>query len=165
MSQQKIYPVGRVYTIRSYQTDEIYIGSTFNPLYKRFAEHKNVFNQYKKGNHNYITSFKLIEYDDCYIELLEEYQNLTKDQLNKHEGEYIRKNNCVNKYVAGRKKKEYDEQYRKDNSNKIKQYRQDNRDKQKQKFNCECGGKFTREKKSQHIKSKKHQNYCDKNAV
>ena len=58
-------------------------------------------------------------------------------------------------------------QYKSDNADKIKQqgkqYRTDNSDKikqwQKTKHNCDvCGGKYTSSGKSQHYKSKKHQN-------
>lgn len=97
--------------------------------------------------------------------------------------------NCVNKVIAGRTPKEYYQdnkdnfkQYREDNKDKIKenikqwkkdnkeqikrhmkQYRQDNKDKIKQqktqKHNCPCGGRYTQTNKTQHIKTKKHQDY------
>jgi hypothetical protein len=38
-------------------------------------------------------------------------------ELDKREGEHIRNNNCINKYIAGRTMKEYYE----DNKEKIKQ--------------------------------------------
>ena len=93
---------------------------------------------------------------------------------------------CVNKCVAGRtleqyhrdnadKIREVSKQYRKDNVEKIKdrhrqyridnadkikdrhrQYRHDNAYKIKEKFECACGGRFTRHNKVRHNKSKKH---------
>jgi hypothetical protein len=60
--------------------------------------------------------------------------------------------------------KQYQKQYNIDNADKIKeqtkQYRQNNSDiintKQKQKFTCDCGGKYTKVHKQEHFKSKKH---------
>ena len=34
------YQNGKIYKIHSYQTDDIYIGSTTNTLSRRFSEHK-----------------------------------------------------------------------------------------------------------------------------
>ena len=128
----KIHDIGRVYCIRSYQTDNIYIGSTFQPLHKRIYGHKSSYKQWQNKKHNYITSFELIKYDDCYIELIEEYKNLNKKELEKYEGDHIRKNDCVNKIIVGRTQKEY----YKDNNDKIleqkKEYYQDNNDKIKE---------------------------------
>jgi len=62
------------------------------------------------------------------------------------------------------KKKEYDKKYREANKDKlnqyIKEYRENNKDKlkeqQQKKYECECGGKYTHQNKSIHIKSKRH---------
>ena len=40
-----------------------------------------------------------------------------------------------------------------------KQYRQDNKELSQEKHNCECGGKYTTEHKSHHLKSEKHKLY------
>ena len=34
------YQNGKIYVLRSHKTDDIYIGSTTQSLYKRFYEHK-----------------------------------------------------------------------------------------------------------------------------
>jgi len=179
---QKIHPLGKIYAIRSFETDDIYIGSTFNPLYKRLASHKNHFKKYKNGTwHKFITSFKILEHNDAYIELLEEYQNLTKDQLNKYEGEYIRKMKCVNKCIMGRSRSEYyidnkdiilecSRQYYINNKDVIleynRQYNINNKERIKklknEKIICESGKTFTRSNKNKHIKTKKHIQYLNK---
>jgi len=69
----------------------------------------------------------------------------------------------LNKYVPSRTKKEY---YA-DNANEIKerhkQYYIENKDKinkmWNEKFTCECGGKFTLNNKTHHLKTNKHQDY------
>ena len=46
-------------------------------------------------------------------------------------------------------------------NNKCKKYNEVNKDKLQEKFNCDCGGKYTLAGKSQHIKSLKHKNYIE----
>ena len=120
------YQNGKIYTIRSHQTDKFYIGSTTQPLSKRLSCHKAHLRAYLDGKHHKITSFDIIEYGDAYIELLEIYPCDNKMMLDKREGEFIRSEpNCVNKCVAGRTQKEYIAE----NADKIKQYREQNADK------------------------------------
>ena len=111
------------------------MGSTTQILCRRFSNHKTDYNSYvNNGFKGFITSFKIIELGDSYIELLEQINCDTKTQLEMREGELIRihKDLCINKIIVGRTK----QQYRLDNIDKIKQqqrqYKQDNPDKIKQ---------------------------------
>ena len=93
------YNNGKIYTIRSTTTDKYYIGSTVQPLYKRFHDHKDKYNKYlktKKGGYN--RSYEIFKLGDAYIELLENSPCKNKDELTRREGELIRqyKNNLVN---------------------------------------------------------------------
>jgi hypothetical protein len=126
----KDYSDGKIYCIRSHQTDDIYIGSTIQPLARRMGNHRKEYKHWLNGKHHYITSFDLLKYEDCYIELLEDYPCETKEQLHKKEGEYIRKMKCVNKNIAGRTTKEH----REDNKEKIKEYGKQYYEKNKQKI-------------------------------
>jgi hypothetical protein len=156
---------GKIYAIRSHQTEQIYVGSTCQPLYKRFHQHK-------KSN---CSSREIMKYPDVFIELLENYACADKNELNRREGELIRLHNSINKRIAGRTQSEYREehkdelkQYREEhkdekkqyNKQYNKQYRTDNKqeitEKKKQKYNCFCGGRYTNNDKSKHSKSKKH---------
>ena len=139
------YELGKIYVLRSHKTDKIYIGSTAQKLLStRLGGHKRNYKRWLNGKDNYTTSFELIKYDDCYIELLQEYPCENRHQLCKKEGEYIRKMNCVNKLIAGRTNREwhqdnkeniqeYQKQYHQVNQQKIKertkQYYQENKDK------------------------------------
>ena len=119
------YKNGKIYSIRSYQTDQIYIGSTTQSLSKRFSKHKSDYKKYIKCNNIcYISSFKILQFEDAYIELLEECPCENKEQLCKREGELIRIYDCVNKVISGRTRKEYKEQ----NKDKIKEYYDKNKD-------------------------------------
>ena len=122
------YNNSMIYTIRSPATDKYYIGSTTQILCKRFSDHNRHYKKYLDEKHHFVTSFKIIELGDSYIELLEEVNCENKNQLEKREGDAIRKHkaNCVNKRIEGRTKK----QHYNDNKDKIaeykKQYRLDN---------------------------------------
>tara|TARA_R100000951_G_scaffold65420_1_gene55208 strand:- start:45 stop:533 length:489 start_codon:yes stop_codon:yes gene_type:complete len=152
----------KVYAIRSHQTEEIYIGSTCDTLPKRFYSHKRHFKRYQNGKAHYITSFKMLEYPDARIELLENCPCNDKNELTRREGELIRANpNCVNKQIAGRTRRQYLE----DNAETIKaywkEYQQANTHKLKEKHDCPCGGKYTTANQAQHLKTKKHQKYLE----
>ena len=128
--QNNKYNNSMIYTIRSPHTNKFYIGSTTQRLCKRFTNHKSSYNAYVNNIGNYITSFKIIELGDSYIELLERFDCEDKNELEKREGELMRlhKDLCINKQIAGRTIK----QYHIDNVDKRKQYDIDNADKIKQ---------------------------------
>lgn len=93
------YSEGKIYAIKSKNTEDIYIGSTTTTLTKRLSQHKR--------SSKYATSKDIIKCGDYYIELLEKYPCENRKQLQLKEGEYIRNNKCVNKMVCGRTHKEY----------------------------------------------------------
>ena len=103
------YKNGKIYSIRSPNTDLIYIGSTATELRKRFYQHKCVYNRYKKTGKKGTCSWIIFESGAAYIELLENYPCADKGELNRREGQLIRKHKdiCCNMVVAGRSNKEY----------------------------------------------------------
>ena len=168
------YKNGKIYTIRSYQTDQIYIGSTTQTLTRRLSLHKSNFKKWKNGKFNYVSSYELMKYDDVYIELLELCPCENKMELCRREGELIREMECLNKRIEGRTDKEYKadnkekikiqrKTYRETNKEQIKiqtkEYREKNKDKINNKYECYCGGKYRYSHKSKHFKSQKHQAY------
>ena len=42
------YQDGKIYAIKSYETDKVYIGSTTLTLQQRFSNHKSAYELYKK---------------------------------------------------------------------------------------------------------------------
>ena len=158
------YSKGKIYCLRSHQTDDVYVGSTVESLSNRKAKHKSKYKGFLNGKYHYVTSFEIIKYDDCYIELIEDCPCENKGQLDRKEGEYIRNMDCVNKHVAGRTRKEYrednkerikenDKKYYKNNKEKIKEklkkYYKNNKEKIKEKV------KEYRENNKEKIKEKK----------
>jgi len=127
------YENGKIYTIRSYKTDLVYVGSTTQPLSKRMYDHKLNYNKWLKNSKNYTSSVEIFKLDDePYIELVKNYSCNCKDELHKEEGKYIRKLKCVNKYIAGRSSKERYEENKEIRKENMKEYYKDNKEKMKE---------------------------------
>ena len=123
------YQNGKIYTIRSRsRPDLVYIGSTTQGLAMRFGEHNRKYRQWLNGKANDVTSFRVIEIGDAYIELLENFPCNSKEELHAREGHHMREIDCVNRCIAGRTKAEYYQDNREAIALTMKQYHQDNRD-------------------------------------
>lgn len=182
------YQNSRLYAIRSYCTEEIYIGSTAQPLSRRMADHRSLFKRYNEGKTiKYLTAFEILKYDDVYIEQLELFPCANVEELRKREGELIRSMDCVNKCIAGRtpkqhyqdnkesilarqkqyndehkvEKQQYDKQYHQDHKVEKKKYYQANKASINAKHECPCGGRYTHQNKKQHERSNKHFDYMN----
>lgn len=175
------YQNGKIYKIFSDECYEIYIGSTCRELNQRFNEHKYDYKQWTQGNEKFIFSFPFFQIcNDAKIELIEAYPCNSKEELHARERYWIEQNEgiCINKHIPGRTRKEYyddnkdkiieyQQQYREDNKAQIneqaKQYYQDNKqlinEKQNIKFNCECGGSYSKRCKIKHQQTIKHQQF------
>ena len=80
---------GKIYIIRSHQTNDVYYGSTIQKyLSKRMCQHKEIYKLYLKNEINFITSFDIIKFEDAYIELVEEIEFENKEQLYALEGKF-----------------------------------------------------------------------------
>jgi len=130
----------KIYKIKSPDTDKIYIGCTKSKLKRRLCEHNSRYKQYCNGKSHYYSSFDIIKYGNAEIELVEEVK-VDKD-ANVVEGNIIREtDNCVNRVIAGRTKR----QYYQDNRLKILNYK-------KTKVSCDfCEKQISRAHISRHI--------------
>ena len=152
------YQNGKIYKLISKEMPGlVYYGSTYTTLKKRMSVHASPSNK--------SCSKLLFGYGTPEIILIEDYPCSSKKELARREGEYHRGNECINKNVAGRTHKEY----RDDNKEKTKIYYIDNKEiineRKREKYDCECGGKYTRCHKASHIKSKKHQEFISSKIV
>ena len=147
MAVDNRYARGQIYTIRSYKTDKVYVGSTIQPLCKRLSGHRKKYTMYKKGTHHYVTSFDIfdIDFEGVFIELYENYPCDSKAELNRREGQVIREMNCVNKKVAGRTMAEWHQ----DNKERVKEQKN-------KKYECPCGGRYIHSNRVRHFKSINH---------
>ena len=143
--------LGKVYCIRSNQTNQIYIGSTFKKyLSSRLSNHKYCFN----NDLSYCSSFEVVKYPDCYIEIISENLNVSREMLQKLERIIIENSpNCVNKNIPTRTTKEY--YYA--NHEKCKLHlRTVGRAKI---VCCDCGLQYNYSAKTCHVRSDKHKNH------
>lgn len=143
--------IGYIYKILSPSTDKVYIGSTIQDLNSRFSFHKGDMKRKNMG------SKEIMKYPDAEIILLEEVIFDNKKELKFKERCYYEKykNIRVNKLNPILTDGE-----RKINADKCKaRYVIKNREKMKEKFNCDCGGKYTLSGRLQHTKTFKHLNY------
>ena len=127
------YSKGQIYTIRNCDDNTlIYVGSTVQPLHKRFYQHK--LNSKRERCMNiklYVTVNN--NWENWYIELYELYSCNSKNELCKREGQVIRLIGNLNSQITGRTMKEYHienadkikeqkKEYQIENADKIKEY-------------------------------------------
>ena len=105
------YSQGKIYMLTSEQTPEIYIGSTKETLEERLTKHKSDYKRWLEGKYHYVSSYEILQYEDCEIKLIQNYPCNTEQELRKKEGEYQIMMDCVNKHIAGRTCKEYHKEY------------------------------------------------------
>jgi hypothetical protein len=138
------YKQGKIYVIKSRETDEVYYGSTTKALDERLRKHRNGFqNWINHGSCGYISSYEIVLFKDSYIELVENVPCNTMAELRRREGEIILSDisNCVNKQVPGQTRGEY--------------YRR----KRRTRITCDCGAVVGKYSLSAHRKTKKHLKY------
>lgn len=112
--------------------------------------------------------------DNCRIELIEDYPCSCKKDLEARERYWIEKEDCINKIIPTRTDREYYEANREHLIKQSQKYYYDNIDAKKEyyknryaekreqlleKFQCECGGKYTPITRNKHEKTLKHQEY------
>ena len=170
------YNLGKIYKIVDNTNNNVYIGSTCEPtLARRLAKHISNYNCYKNGKYSYTSSFKIFENGNYNIVLIEDFPCENKNQLYARERYWTENINCINInrnqgiiYELGGLKeykkvnnREYCEKNKESILKKKKIFYQNNKAKLTEKFNCNCGGCFTKTHKSCHIKTKKHQAYLE----
>ncbi len=172
------YKNGKIYTIRcKLDSSLIYVGSTVETLCSRFSKHKH---QSKLSPHIHFYS-AISDWNDWYIELVEDFPCERKEQLLKREGEIMREIGTLNHQLPGnylaKNKQQYMKDYRKEKSEQIKICKQENYQKNKdtisakekekyeqsgkEKILCECGTYSSKHHFSRHLKSVGHMKYLN----
>lgn len=166
------YSKTKIYKLYSrYFPEDIYWGSTTRSLSQRLANHVYDFERWKKGRFNYCSSYKIINYGNYVIELVENFPCTNKDEQQQRERYWIDNNPHVNivrlrtpqeqqqeYYQANKetileKHKEYYENNKEKISIKKKEWAKENKDKMDQYY------KDYREQNKEHIKEIQHQKY------
>jgi len=158
------YLNGKIYKLICKKEKLIYIGSTIQTLKERLWEHC-----YKKSK---CVSKIIIDNGDYEIILLELYPCMSKRELEQREQEWLDQFDCINLQRSYKTIEDERERGRLKYHNnkeeyklKCKEYREKNNEKINEKFECECGGSYTKKNKSQHCKSIKHIDYISKNNI
>lgn len=153
---------GKIYKIWNDANDKIYVGSTTQVLSKRFACHITGSKIETKKHRPLYADMCKIGSDQFHIELIQNYECDSKNELNAREGFYIRELRSnkpdlgYNKNLAGRTKSDSQKQYydlhKKYYENYHKKY-------YLIKYNCECGANnISWNNKTHHEMTNKHNN-------
>jgi hypothetical protein len=179
------YQNGCIYKLccRDTAITDIYVGSTCN-FTKRTWQHKSRCNNENSKKYN-INVYQFIRDHGGWenwemIELIK-YPCNTKRELELKEREYLELlGGTLNKYIPARSSKEYYEENKEHICETTKAYRQKNKEtilekqrahyeankeeineKRREKVNCDCGGRYSKSSKIQHLKSPKHQKFLN----
>ena len=136
------YQNGKIYMIMTENSNEIYIGSTTQTLKRRLKEHESRFRRGVK----YYSSYEILKQGNYKIVLIKKFACNSLIELEAEETKFQKDLVCVNNRLA-RMTEEEKRQYQ-------KHYKSE-------KFDCVCGGKYTRRHKSEHLKYKKHLDYLE----
>ena len=154
------YANGKIYKICPISgEDDCYIGSTTQSLSGRMTLHRHTFINISTGPKSKIL-FDKYGFENCKIILIKKFPCTCKEELHAEEAKHIKNNNCVNKYIPGRTRKEW----RKDNKEQVlqknKQYRQDNKDKI-----IEINKKYYQDNKEQLVEKQKQYRQVHKEQI
>ena len=172
---------------------DIYVGSCKDMRKRMITHKSNCYNEKRKEYNLKVyqfiranggwSNFVMEEIDTCDVERLyqmeQEYIDKLNPSLNSQRAynteEYIKENNKErhkewrdkNKEYIKEKKKEWYENNKEYIKEQRKEYREKNKDKinerVKEKFTCECGGRYTRNVKTRHLRTKKHKSFISNN--
>ncbi len=183
---QSMYEKGKIYKIVDCGYNLCYYGSTCQELSNRMAGHRSDYAIYKRTKAHMTQSCLIFdEYgvENCKIELVELFPCAIKAELHKKEGEYIKNNPCVNKFVPGRRMRavdyrreyyeshkeamlEHNAKYRDEHLEQIKSKQKERYETNKERirafqteqFICDqCGGRYQRNDRAKHLRTLKHQ--------
>jgi hypothetical protein len=144
MEQLNKYQEGKIYKIICDDFDKIYIGSTVQKLYVRFARHKELDTAAKE----------LFKYPNVRIELIERFPCNSKDELRIREQYHINENKdqCINIFYAYISKEDANEKHKLYK----KQWMQDNHARIYEQCICECGSSYSKKHYERHKTSRLH---------
>jgi len=123
--------LGKIYKIVVAQSNDIYIGSTFDDLAQRFKNHKYNYKLWKDGKNNNCGSFDLFDkygVDNCKALLIKEYDVVDRKHLQMYEQLWINRLCNVNERDAFCIKKLYMKKWYEENKEHKKKYREEHKE-------------------------------------
>ena len=164
------YNNGIIYKLccRDTAIKDIYVGSTCS-FRQRKSQHKHSCNTENHRDYNtYVYKFirENGEWDNWDMIEIKKFSCETKRELETEERAVLEMlGGTLNKQIPSRSTKEHyqanKEQIKKNTKEHYQANKKEINEKRSVKFNCECGGRFSKRNKAQHIKSKKHQKYLN----
>ena len=150
----------------------VYRGHTTQPLHKRLSEHHKKYKVWLKDNTKaYYSSYEVLKHGNARIELVRVIHCNNVMEAKRAEGLFIREAPCVNKYIAGRTLKEWNDEHKDKISEDHKKYYQEHKDEikayckkyhQEHKDEKKAYKKKYREEHKEEFKQK-HKNYYQEN--
>ena len=144
------YSKSKIYKIVCNETGATYYGSTVQKVSERMGKHRRML----------CSSRQIIERGNYGYSLVEEFSCDTIEQLHARERWYIENNDCVNKQIPTRTRKEYRESNKEQKKQYDKEYNEANKEKIREKIRervvCECGCEVNKNELPRHRRSKKH---------
>ena len=117
------YSNSKIYKLVCRKTGLVYVGATTKKyLSQRLAQHTMRYRLSLNGSRCAITSSKIIEGGDYYMELIETFPCASNDELSVRERYWIECMECVNKYIPSRTQQEWRDENKEVRSIKMKAY-------------------------------------------
>ena len=104
------YSKGKIYKVVDVSYTKMYIGSTIESSSKRMERHRSKYKDYLNGTGDNTRVYWLFDefgVENCKIELIENYPCNSREEREAQEGKHQQKNNCINKVIAGRTRKQH----------------------------------------------------------
>jgi len=114
--------IGFIYKIYDNTNGNVYYGSTKDTLSKRMAGHRTHYKRWVAGKTKCCKSFDIIKNEDYAYSLVEQVEYENRMELLQRERWYIENNECVNKNVPARTKKESHKAYREEHKEERNEY-------------------------------------------
>ena len=103
----KDYRNGKIDCVRNKITNDIYVGSTCQPLSKTMAKNRSNTTHDVKNHLTFYKKMNELGVNNFYIELIEEYPCENNDQLRAREGHFIREVATLNGRIECRDQNEW----------------------------------------------------------
>jgi hypothetical protein len=144
------YQKGKIYRIVCNVTGDVYIGSTIQTLGMRLACHKI---DARRGN---VGSSQIIKRGDFKIELIENYQANSREELLWRERHFIDNTDCINKLLPIATKEERRLMHLKCATERYHTNKEEITKYKKEPIKCECGRVVRRGDVPKHLRTKIH---------
>ncbi|DAZ94070.1 TPA: hypothetical protein N0F65_006657, partial [Lagenidium giganteum] len=145
--------IGLIYEVANADRSIVYIGSTVQTIGRRWSHHKSNYKTWLDGDATGCSiyhHFKEHGIDSFRIRAISKHAVESSRELIQFEQLVIDKTECVNERRG---------QFTVDRSTYDKYYYNKNRDKINEKFDCDCGGKYTRKNRYIHVKTMRHREW------